>query len=463
MNRVLVVDDEESLRELLSIALKGEGYEVAAAEDGVEALELMEKRPASVVLTDLSMPRMGGMDLLEKIKRRWPETIVMVITAYGTEENKLKARELGAYGFVHKPVSILDTLLKIQHGLEELRLKREVSRLRSTLGDRFELAGIVGQSEAMQRIFALVDRISDTDSTVLLTGESGTGKELIARAIHTQSRRSSGPFLTINCAAMPEPLLESELFGHVKGAFTGAVSAKKGLFEAATGGTLMMDEIADTPPAMQVKLLRVLQDGKVRPVGGNQEIPTDVRIIATTNRDLEEMVERGPFREDLFYRINVIPIHLPPLRGRSADIPILVEHFLGKYVEKIGRGPQRVSLEAMEFLEGHDWPGNIRELENVIERAVTLEAGEELTAASLPDHLKATVRGDALSEVARAFFQQKEAGGGTMDDYLAGIHKRLIEEALERAGGNKTRAAELLGTTFRSLRYYAEKFGLKIQ
>jgi two-component system response regulator PilR (NtrC family) len=460
VTRVLVVDDEPSMREFLSIALARDGYDVATAKDGVEALKLMEESPASVVLSDLSMPRKGGMELLEEVRQNWPETIVVIITAFGTIENAVKALHLGATDYVSKPFNLEEILLKIRRALKQRELERENVHLRDELRERYGLEGIIGQSEAIQQVQNLIRQVSGTDSTVLVMGESGTGKELVARAIHTHSRRSEGPFLTVNCAAMPESLLESELFGHVRGAFTGATAAREGLFRAATGGTLVLDEIGDMPLAMQAKLLRVLQDGRVRPVGGNEEQPTNVRIVAVTNRDLESLIPKGQFREDLYYRINVIHIQLPPLRDRKEDIPLLVEHFLDLFGSRIGRRPERVSQDAFRVLEAWDWPGNIRELENVIERAVTLQGEGELTIAALPERLRGEVPREALAELVRQFFDRRGVDGVDMEGYVEGIHKHLIEEALQRSGGNKTRAAELLGTTFRSLRYYAEKYGI---
>jgi transcriptional regulator with PAS, ATPase and Fis domain len=321
----------------------------------------------------------------------------------------------------------------------------------------------------MQQVFDLVERVADTDSTVLVTGESGTGKELVAREIHQRGSRENGPFLSINCGAMPAELLESELFGHVKGAFTGAVASKVGLFEAASGGILFLDEVEAMPEAMQVKLLRVLQDGRVRPVGGTQEVPTDARIVAATNRDLEVSMRRGAFREDLYYRLSVIPIHLPSLRERREDIPALVDHFLGKYSAKMDRSVRGMTSDAMRLLESHHWPGNVRELENVIERAVAVAAdgSDIIEAEALPDRLRSGIRAsgrsreggpESIEELAEIFFDLRGQTGVAADKFLDLLRKRLVEEALERAGGQKARAAELLGISFRSFRYLVRKY-----
>jgi DNA-binding NtrC family response regulator len=471
MKRILVVDDEKSVRDFFAITLRREGYEVHTAPDGRQALRKLEERSCDVVLTDLMMPKVGGMELLGRIHEQWPRTSVFIITAYGTIENAVEAMRAGAFDYITKPFNVLEVLLKIEKALDRQRLEEEVVSLREGLQAAGDFGALVGRSERMREIFALVERIAGTDSTVLISGQSGTGKELVAREIHGRSGRRDAPFLSVNCGAMPEQLLESELFGHVKGAFTGAVSAKEGLFEAASSGTLFLDEVAETSPGMQVKLLRVLQDGRVRPVGSTQEIETDVRILAASNRDLEERVRHDAFRSDLFYRLSVIPIAVPPLTERREDIPALVEHFLHRYSAKMGRSIQGLSRGAMELLEAYHWPGNVRELENVIERACAIETGEVISPESLPDRLRGVPSGwegpdagsweEQLHSMVEDFLARRSRMGLGTDEFLDELRRRLLEEALRRAAGSKGRAAEVLGLSPRSLRYLVKKYGLE--
>jgi two-component system response regulator PilR (NtrC family) len=453
VSRVLIVDDEPSLVDFLSVLCLGEGLEVATARSVAEARERLSELPPDLVLCDMMMPDGNGLDLLREIKQSGAPASVVLMTAYTSTKSAIEAMKLGAYDYVPKPFDVDELKVTIQRALEKNRLFEENVWLRKELEQRYSFGNIIGRSPRMQAIFALIERVARTTSTVLVHGESGTGKELIARAIHFSSPRAGQRFLSINCGAMPEPLLESELFGHERGAFTGAVRDKKGLFHEADRGTLFLDEISEMSVTMQVKLLRALQDKVVRRVGGTAEETVDVRIIAATNQDLAARIARGEFREDLYYRINVIPIQLPPLRERREDIPLLVSYFLQKYAEQMELAPKRISAEAMRMLEGYSWPGNVRELENLIERAMALSSSPALTAADLPAYLIAgkpsAVPGLELPDE-----------GLDLESYLERQRAELMRQALERAGGVQTQAAELLRMTFRSFRYYAKKAGL---
>jgi two-component system, NtrC family, response regulator PilR len=453
---VLLVDDETSMLELLRMLLKDEGYALRTASSVEEARSQLAAERPDLVLCDILMPDGNGLDLLKEIKQEDAHTAVVMMTAYTSTKAAIEAMKLGAYDYVSKPFDNDELKVVIQKALERVELFDENVYLRRELEQKYTFANIIGKSPRMQAVFGVVDRVARTTSTVLLFGESGTGKELIARAIHFASPRAAKRFLSINCGALPENLLESELFGHERGAFTGAVKEKKGLFQAADGGTLFLDEIGETTPAMQVKLLRALQDKKVRKVGGHQEELVDVRIIAATNQNLEERIAAGDFREDLYYRINVIPIHLPPLRQRREDTPLLVDHFIRKYSEEMSLPLKPISVEAMKLLESYDWPGNVRELENVIERTLALTSGDTITSRDLPLHLL-TRRRDRAGLVA-----ELPPEGLDLEGYLEGIRSHLMEQALERSGGVQTQAAELLGMSFRSFRYYAKKAGLAV-
>jgi DNA-binding NtrC family response regulator len=451
--RLLVIDDEESVLDLLKLLFAEQGYEVDTAPSVAAA---REKLPAGydLCLCDILMPDGNGLDVLREIKRADPHTAVIMMTAYTSTKSAIEAMKAGAFDYVSKPFDVEELKVLVDKALATAELVDENVYLRRELESKYTFANIIGKSPAMQAVFAVVERVARTTSTVLIQGESGTGKELIARAIHFASPRSAGRFLSINCGALPENLLESELFGHVRGAFTGAVRDKKGLFKEADGGTLFLDEIGEMSPAVQVKVLRALQEKVVRKVGGNVEEASDVRIIAATNQDLEERIAEGAFREDLYYRINVIPIRLPPLRVRREDVPLLVDHFIRKYSEQMSIEPKRVSVEAMRALEGYDWPGNVRELENVIERSLALTAGDRLTSTDLPDMLLA---GGASAPAATHLPE----AGLDLERYLDDARAQLMAQALERAGGVQTQAAELLGMSFRSFRYYAKKAGLR--
>jgi len=455
--RILVVDDEPGITGMLSIVFEQEGYSVRTAGSCAEALRLVEETSPDLVLTDLRMPDGSGLDVLRKTRETNPETPVVMITAYTSTKTAIEALKAGAYDYVSKPFDVEELKHVVGKALERKRLADENVALRTRIDERPGLGPLIGVSRRMRSVFDMVERIGRTTSTVLITGESGTGKGLIARAIHRSSARAARPFVSINCGALPENLLESELFGHEKGAFTGAVRDKKGLFKEAEGGTLFLDEIGETSLAMQVKLLQVLQERVVRRVGGNVEEPVDVRILCATNKDLARKVAENEFREDFYYRIAVIPMQIPPLRERREDIPALVRHFLRKVTLEQGIEEKKISAEAMRLLEGYPWPGNVRELENLIERTVALEPGTIITTASLPETFlrPAGVPAEALQS---PFDLPLESF--RLEAYLEWIGKRLMQQALERANGVRKDAARLVGMSERSFRYYAKKYGL---
>jgi two-component system, NtrC family, response regulator PilR len=451
--RILIVDDEQGLLDFLTVLCQGEGYEVVTAASVGEARERLVDRAPDLVLCDMMMPDGNGLDLLREIRAHDSGPAVIMMTAYTSTRSAIEAMKLGAYDYVPKPFDVDELKVVIQRALEKTRLAEENVYLRRELSERYAFKNIIGRSPRMQTIFGLIDRVARTASTVLIQGESGTGKELIARAIHYSGPRAAERFLSINCGAMPENLLESELFGHERGAFTGAVRDKRGLFQESNRGTLFLDEIGEMSLSMQVKLLRALQEKVVRRVGGTAEETVDVRIITATNQDLREKTARGDFREDLYYRINVIPVLLPPLRERREDIPLLVGHFLRKNCESLELAAKKVSAEAMRLLEGYAWPGNVRELENLIERAVALSLSDVITAADLPDYLAS-----ATANSGQAASLPED--GLELEAHLDRIRTEMMQQALERTGGVQTQAAELLGMTFRSFRYYAKKAGL---
>ena len=459
---VLVVDDEQSLLDFLSLLLTDEGYEVTTADSVARAREALGQDRFELVLCDILMPDGNGLELLGEILDASPATAVIMMTAYTSTKSSIEAMKRGAYAYISKPFDVEELKITVAKALERAQLEEENVYLRRELEGRYTFSNIIGGSAKMQAIFQLIERVARTPSTVLIHGESGTGKELIARAIHFASPRSEARFLSINCGALPENLLESELFGHERGAFTGAVKEKKGLFQEAHGGTLFLDEIGEMSPVMQVKLLRALQERTVRRVGSTREEPVDVRIIAATNQDLPERVEEGEFREDLFYRINVIPVELPPLRSRRDDIPLLTHHFLDKFGRAMGLEPPKISVEAMRCLEAYEWPGNVRELENLVERTLALSGSTEaddsepatITTRDLPAHI-AGAKAPPADEISLP------EDGLDLERYLDGVRMRLMDEALERCGGVQTQAAKLLGMSFRSFRYYAKKAGLQ--
>jgi DNA-binding NtrC family response regulator len=456
--RILVVDDEPGITGMLSIVLEKEGYAVRTAGTCAEGLRLVEDVSPDLVLTDLRMPDGTGFDVLRKCRETNAETPVVMITAYTSTKTAIEALKAGAYDYVSKPFDVEELKHVVGKALERKRLADENLALRTRIEERPALGPLIGVSRRMRAVFDLVERIGRTTSTVLITGESGTGKELIARAIHRSSPRAARPFVSINCGALPESLLESELFGHEKGAFTGAVREKKGLFKEAEGGTLFLDEIGETSVAMQVKLLRTLQERVVRRVGGNVEEPVDVRIICATNKDLAKMVAEKTFREDFYYRIAVIPLPIPPLRERREDIPLLVRHFLRQVAEEQGIAEKKITTEAMRLLEAHPWPGNVRELENLIERTVALEAGSLVSTSSLPESF---LRPAHVPEEATLAPFDLPLGNFSLEEHLRWIGSRLMQQALDRAAGVQTEAAKLVGMSERSFRYYAKKYRLR--
>jgi two-component system, NtrC family, response regulator PilR len=451
---LLIVDDETSILEFLSMLFESEGLAVATARSAAEAQRALAGKRFDLVLCDILMPDGNGLDLLKEIKSATPNTAVVMMTAFTSTKSAIEAMKLGAYDYVSKPFEVEELKLITQKALERVELADENVYLRRELEQKYTFNNIIGKSPRMQAIFALVERIARTTSTVLIHGESGTGKELIARAIHFASARASRRFLSINCGALPENLLESEMFGHERGAFTGAVREKKGLFQEADHGTLFLDEIGELTPPMQVKLLRALQQRVVRKVGGNQEEPIDVRVITATNQDLEGRLATGEFREDLYYRINVLPITLPPLRQRREDIPLLVDFFLEKYSRQMNLPARQISIEAMKLLETYDWPGNVRELENVIERSLALSHADTIGARDLP----AQVLNHRRSHPELIELPEE---GLDLEAHLEEIRAQLMAQALDRTGGVQTQAAELVKMSFRSFRYYAKKAGLR--
>ncbi len=453
--RVLVVDDERSMRELLAIVLKREGHEVVTAENGQTAVATLEREPIDLLICDIKMPDMSGVEVLRAAKAVDRDIVAIMVTAFASTETAVEAMRLGACDYLSKPFDVDELKMKVREKLESRTLRQENVLLKRALGARHEFSNIIGRSEPILAVFKLIQTIARTNSTVLITGESGTGKELVARAIHFNSLRRDRPFVALNCAALPDTLLESELFGHMRGAFTGADSNKKGLIELAEHGTIFLDEIGEMSPSVQVKVLRVLQDRRFRRVGGLEEIEADIRIIAATNQDLSRMVSEGKFREDLFYRINVIPVHLPPLREREEDIPLLAEHFLSKYCKQMDKAITSISGEAMELLTAYTWPGNIRELENVIEHAVALEQARAILPASLPEAIRSDARRTAQAPVALPDH------GFDLEEHVHGIEREYLSQALHKAGGIQVKAAELLGMSFRSFRYYAKKYNLR--
>ena len=457
--RVLVVDDERSMRELLAIVLRREGYEVLLADNGRAAVDLLERESVDVLISDINMPDMSGVDVLRAAKKVDQDILGIMITAFASTETAVEAMRLGACDYLSKPFDIDLLKMKVREKVENRQLRQENVLLKRTLGLSHQFANMIGRSEAMLDVFKMVETVARTNSTILLTGESGTGKGLVAQAIHFHSLRRDKPMVSLNCGAMPETLLESELFGHMRGAFTGADSNKKGLLEVAEKGSIFLDEIGEMSAGMQVKLLRVLQERKFRRVGGLEELTADIRVIAATNQDLEKAVAEGRFREDLFYRINVIPIVLPPLRDRREDIPLLAEHFLAKYAEQMQKPVTAISRPAMELLMSHDWPGNIRELENVLERAVALEATPTVLIESLPPSIR--TGGASRGGGAHPTASDLPEAGFDLEAHVKEIERGYLAQALQRTGGVQVKAAELLGMSFRSFRYYVKKYNLR--
>jgi len=446
---ILIVDDEENMRHMLSLLLTKEGYRVSLAENGAQGLEILSKDPADIVLCDVKMPVMDGMEFLEECKSHGVQPTIIMMSAYGTLDTAIEAMKKGAYDYVSKPFRPDEVILTLRKAEERERLRRENLALKEELARLSRYDEMVGRSQAMQEIFSTIEKVAPYSVTVLILGESGVGKELIARAIHRKSPRAVGPFLALNCGAVPPSLMESELFGHVRGAFTDATHDKKGLFQMAHQGTLLLDEIGELPKDLQVKLLRVLQDQEVRPVGGTKSQKVDVRILAATSKNLELEVREGRFREDLFYRLNVVTIQVPPLRERSEDIPLLVDHFLTRFRKRLGLEVEGVSPRAMAALMRYPWPGNVRELENVIERACVLCDGKKIEFYDLPEKLRAI---SAVPQIAA-----KE--DLRLRPRLRSLERELVEEALRRCNGNRTQAARLLGITHRALMYKLKAMG----
>jgi two-component system response regulator PilR (NtrC family) len=453
--RVLVVDDEQSMRELLGIMLRQVGYDVTQADGGEAAIQMLKTTDVfDLVITDLRMRKVDGLAVLRAAKEHSPHTVVLVVTAFASTETAVEAMKLGAYDYVTKPFKLDELKLTIANALERKRLQDENRELKRQLRTERGFDSFVGKSRRMMEVFETIRKTADSGSTVMITGESGTGKELVARAVHQESGRRSAAFVSVNCGAIPETLMESELFGHVKGAFTGAVQSTEGLFVAADGGTLFLDEITEISQSVQVKLLRAIQEREIRRVGDTRDVKVDVRLIAASNRDLGKAIADGVLREDLYYRLNVIPIHLPPLRERTEDIAILVAYFIGRVAKDVRKTVAGITPEALAVLERYHWPGNIRELENVIERAIVLGSGEQITPDALPPHLaQPTQRGEFPVEI--------PVGGMDLEGLLAAVESRYIRLALDRAGGLQVRAAELLRLSFRQFRYKIQKHGLK--
>jgi len=451
--KLLIVDDERSLRELLEIFLKKEGFAVTCAASAEEGLSLVKTSEFDVIISDIQMEKLTGIDFLREIRNTGFAGQFILLTAFASAETAIQALKMGAFDYILKTENFMEELkLVVYSALENRRLREENTYLRREFKKVHGMGNLIGRSKNMQELFKMIEVVSATNSTVLITGESGTGKELVAKAIHLNSPRAEDAFVSVNCGAFTETLLESELFGYMRGAFTGATANKKGLFEVADRGTIFLDEIGDTSPAMQVKLLRVLQERTLRRVGGTEEIQVDVRIIAATNRDLSEMVAENQFREDLFYRISVIPLHLPPLRHRRDDIPLLADHFLARLNASMGRKIDRLSAEALKKIESYDWPGNVRELENAMERAFILETANELSPQHLPESVSSTSRMRAVADFPNEGFD--------LESYVENLQKGFLEEALRRTDGVQVKAAELLRMSYRSFRHYMQKYNI---
>ena len=466
--RILIADDEDSLRWVLEKGLRGVGYDVTSVKDGEEAVRVFEAQPFDLVFLDVRMPGLDGLTALERIRDLRPDVYVIVMTAHGSMDTAIKAMQRGAYDYLNKPFDLDEVLLLSERALAASRLTQEVARLRTGLAEVREFSALIGRHPRMQDVYKTIGRIAGTDVTVLLRGESGTGKELVARAIHHYSRRSGRPFVAVSCAAIPGTLLESEMFGHERGAFTDAKERRLGKFELAHGGTLYLDEIGDTPVDLQTKLLRALQERTIERVGGHESIAIDVRVLAATNRDLEALMKEGRFREDLYYRLNVVTVNLPPLRERRRDIPLLVEHFLAKHVEELGE--RGVAPEALDRLVGYDWPGNVRELENVVQRAMVMATAGVI----LPEHLPigpvsaaASVAVDAtLEEIIERKLMEcvrglRERSSANLYDLVVGlVEKPLLRAVLRETSGNQVRAAQILGINRNTLRKKLTEHGI---
>ena len=450
---ILVIDDEAAQRDVLTGYLKKKGYQIFAASSGKEGIEITKNEPVDIILSDFKMPDLNGIEVLEQVKKMNPEISFVIVTAYGTVENAVKAMRLGAFDYISKPVDLDELDLMIERIIEHKNLKSENQLLKTQLQEKYKISSVVSQSQKMEEVINVAARVADSKATVLITGENGTGKEVLAKAIHYMSSRKEKPFIAVNVPALTETLLESELFGHDKGAFTGADKMKKGRFEIANGGTLFLDEVGDIPQSIQVKLLRVLQEHQFERVGGTEKIEVDVRIIAATNKELEQKIKDGTFREDLYYRLNVVSIKIPPLRERKEDILPMIESFIEKYCKENNKEKLEVSKEVVDTLMKYNYPGNVRELENIIERAVVLTRAHSkvITLNDIPMNIK-------------GFKEEKSIGSldeGTLTEQVEALEKQLIFDALQQSGGNQTKAGKLLGLTERNLRYKLKKYNIK--
>ncbi len=454
MPKVLIVDDEKNYLLVLEDLLCDEGYDVVTASSANEGFEIVQREAIDTVLSDIKMPGMSGIEFLEKILSVDPDMPVILMTAFAEVDQAVNAMKKGALDHIQKPFDNEDVKAAVKRGVEKRQLVRSIRRLDTGLGNLW--GNIIGESDPMKRVFSIMKRVSDTPTTVLVTGESGTGKELIARGLHQASSRSNAPFVSLNCAAIPENLLESELFGHEKGSFTGAIGLKEGKFEYADGGTLFLDEVGEMPLNIQVKLLRVLQEQEFQRVGGNKEIKVNVRLVAATNKDLKEEVELGRFRGDLFFRLNVVNIKVPPLRERRSDIPFLVAHFVSKYSQKLGRNIREVSPDAMKSLYSYNWPGNVRELENVIESALVMSNGSSIKKNDLPREIK---KHNETPEGSSTFISMDS---GLMDT-LDAIEEKMIRQALKQSGNVQAQAAKILGISRSNLQYKLKKYGIQAE
>ena len=450
--RVLIVDDEENFRHMLSVILKKEGYDVEAASNGEEALQKVTLSPYDEVLCDIRMPKMDGLDFLNEAKKAGVDATIIMMSAYGTVDIAIEAIKLGAYDYISKPFKPDEVILTLKKAEERERLRKENEFLRKEVKKEYSFENIISKNKQMQKIFEVITKVAQYKSTILITGESGTGKELVARALHYNTDRAQNPFVAVNCGAIPENLLESELFGHAKGAFTDAIRTKKGLFEEADGGTLFLDEIGELPPQLQVKLLRVLQEGEIRRIGESKPIQVDVRIVAATVKDLVKEVNEGRFRDDLFYRINVLPIHIPPLRERNEDVPLLTAHFIRKYSQAMSKNVVGIDSRALEALMNYKWYGNVRELENTIERAIVLTDRENIEMENLPLEIQNFQEEILLEPLAEEEYSIKKSSRF--------LEMNLIKKALKKTKGNHTHAAKLLELSHRALLYKIKEYGI---
>jgi two-component system response regulator AtoC len=450
--RILIVDDEENFRHMLSVILKKEGYDIETASNGGEALQKIALNPFDQILCDIRMPQMDGLEFLNEVKKMEVDATIIMMSAYGTVDIAIEAIKLGAYDYISKPFKPDEIILTLRKAEERERLRKENKLLREEVKKEYSFENIVSKNKKMQSIFEVIKKVAQYKSTILITGESGTGKELVARALHYHSDRSQNPFIPVNCGAIPENLLESELFGHAKGAFTDAIRTKKGLFEEADDGTLFLDEIGELPPQLQVKLLRVLQDGEIRRVGESKSIQIDVRIIAATVKNLAKEVNEGRFREDLFYRLNVLPIHLPPLRERKEDIPLLVNHFIKKYAQSLSKNVVGIHPKALERFMNYSWYGNVRELENMIERAIVLTDRDQIELENLPIEIQDFQDKIQMTPLSEDEYSIKKASKV--------LEMNLIKKALKKTKGNHTHAAKILEISHRALLYKIKEYGI---